>query len=398
MKRYYFLTAAICAACLLIASFYYDIWNRDGVDPVFRVGFLCENDESTPYTFNFLLAQNALTKEYGERVKLITRSNVQAGAAEEPLRELAELGCAVIFTNTHSDQVALIAGDYPDTQFCQVSFSGGVGTGEQPSNYHSFNGRIYEGEYISGLAAGMKLRELLDAGALRPEEALVGFVGTGETPEAISGFTAFLLGVRAEAPEATMRVRYTGAWSSYSREKACAEALIAEGCVVIAQNTGTIGPAVACETAAGQQRRVFHVGCHQTMLDVAPSATLTGARVNWTPYITGAVGAVLEGQEIERSVAGNIHGRDMVGGFDLGWVEMLELNEALAAEGTAQRLRQAEEDFRKNRLEVFRGNYVGVNPGDSADTCDLNRGYPENSQSSAPGFRYILRDVITVEK
>jgi basic membrane protein A len=213
----------------------------------------------------------------------------------------------------------------------------------------------------------------------------------------VSGFTAFLLGVRSVAPEATMRVRYTYAWSSYNREKACAKALIDEGCVVIGQHTDTIGPAMACEEAKGS-RPVIHVGYNQSMVDIAPSTSLISTRVNWTPYVVGAVEALLEGREIEKSIPGDVFGNDMCAGFDHNWVELTELNRQLAPYGAEEKLAKAVDALRRGTLEVFKGNYIGVDPDDPSDTVDLSKGYRENANSSWPTFHYLLKDVITVEE
>ena len=395
MKRYYLITLAICLLVLLAGSFVFDIWDGSPVLDKVKVGFIYENDESTPYTYNFFLAEQALKKEYGERVEILSRSNVREAETEEPLRELVDRGCQIVFINSYSEQVEKVAAECPRVQFCQVSFRS-VPNEKAPENYHTFKGRVYEGRYISGIVAGMKLREMISQGVIQPGEAVVGYVGAYGTEEVVSGFTAFLLGVRSVVPEATMRVRYTGTWSSFAAEKACAKALIDEGCVIISQHSDTIGPAIACEEAVSR-KKVYHVGYNQNMIDAAPYTSLISTRINWTPYIINAVGAVLSSKPIEKYVDATAFGRDMSAGFEKNWVELLELNKTIAAEGTQARIDQAMEAFRKNQLEVFRGNYIGVNPDSPADTIDLNQGYAENKFSSSPSFHYILKDVITVE-
>ena len=395
MKRYYITTAVICLLVLLTFSFVFDFWDQTPVVDELKVGFIYENDESTPYTYNFFLAQEALQKEYGERVQVLYKSNVRDTETEEPLRELADRGCRIIFVNSYCEQVEKIAREYPAVQFCQVSFRP-VPAENTPENYHTFKGKIYQGRYISGIVAGMKLLEMIDQGVIRPDEALVGYIGAFSTEEVVSGFTSFLLGVRSVCPEATMRVRYTGTWSSFVAEKNCAKALIDEGCVIISQHTDTIGPAMACEEALSQ-KKVYHLGYNQSTIDIAPYSSLISTRINWTPYITGAVGAVLASKPIEKYVDAAAHGRDMSAGFEKNWVEMLELNKPIAAEGTEARIAQTIEAFRKNQIDVFKGNYLGVNPDRPTDTIDLNQGFTENKDSSSPSFYYILKDVIIVE-
>ena len=193
-----------------------------------------------------------------------------------------------------------------------------------------------------------------------------------------------------------MRVRYTGAWSSYSREKACAKALIEEGCVVIAQHTDTIGPAIACEEAR-PERSVIHIGYNKDMSDIAPGTSLVSVRVNWTPYVVGAVEAVLNREPIEKAVEGSVHGNDISAGFDQGWVQVLDLNRKIAAYDTEEKLDRAIEALRKGSLEVFKGDYTGTNPDDPSDTIDLRGGYRENEKGSWPTFRYVLDGVIVEE-
>ena len=395
MKRVYITT--IVTALLVVAAFsmVYSVWDGAVRVDALKVGFIYENDESTPYTYNFMLGQEALEARLPGRVKVYTHTNVPEDESADAVHALVQDGCTIIFTNSYSGQFVEAAGKYPGVQFCQTSYNAGVHS-DTPPNYHTFNGAIYQARYVSGIAAGLKLRDMIDNRVIDAGQALVGYVGAYPSVEVISGYTAFLLGVRSVAPEATMRVRYTYAWSSYSREKACAKALIDEGCVVIGQHTDTIGPAMACEEAKAG-RTVIHVGYNQSMMDIAPSTSLIGTRVNWVPYVVGAVEALLEGREIEKSIPGAAFGNDMCAGFDQGWVELTELNRQLAPYGVEEKLNKAIDALRKGTLEVFKGNYTGVDPDDPSDTVDLSKGYKENANSSWPTFHFLLDDVITVE-
>lgn len=396
MKRVYITTVIASLLVLALFAAAYSVWERQpGADGIV-VGFIYENDESTPYTYNFTLAQKALERELGEKVSVQAKSNVPEGEVLDAAEELVRSGCEIVFTNSYSEQFLEAAQKYSQVQFCQNSYYAGEHE-DCPDNYHTFNGEIYQARYVSGIAAGLKLRDLIDTHALGADEALVGYVGAFPTVEVISGYTAFLLGVRSVAPEATMRVRYTGAWSSYSREKACAKALIEEGCVAISQHTDTIGPAMACEEASAE-RQVFYVGYNQDMIDVAPATSLVSVCVNWTPYVVGAVKAVLAREPIEEYVEGRAHGNDLSAGFDQNWVQVLTLNRQIAAYGTQEKLDRAVDALRKGGLEVFKGDYTGVNPDAPEDTVDLKQGYRENEKSSWPTFRYVLDDVIAVEE
>ena len=397
MKRNIIITAVICLAVLLTVSFVSRFWTRTGKEATLKIGFVYDSDQSTPYTNNFMLAQAEMEEELGSQVQTMTSSNVHDVDLEDTLRNMVRQGCGMIFTNVESNLVGGIAAEYPEVQFCQASLSGMKQTAE-PENYHTFNGEIYQARYVSGVVAGMKMRELLDSGVITAKEALVGFVGAFDNSEAISGFTAFLLGIHSVAPEATMRVKYIHAWDSYSLEKKAAQELINEGCVILSQYVDTVGVASACQEATVRGKQVYHVGYHQSMIDIAPAASLTSVRVNYAPYMIGAVQAVMNHRNIEKSVAGNVHGtNDISAGFDRGWTEVLELNTTITAAGTREKIDRTVENLQKGRIQVFQGNYIGVNPADPTDTIDLTGGYRENEDTSYPTFHYILRDYITIE-
>ena len=237
---------------------------------------------------------------------------------------------------------------------------------------------------------------MISDGVITENQALVGFVAAFPTSEVISGYTAFLLGIRSVVPQAVMQVCYTDTWSSYAHEKSAAQKLIDNGCVIISQHTDTIGPAIACEEAS-QKKEICFVGFNQSMSEVAPAASLVTSRVCWEPYVLAAVEAVKKDKSIESVVSGNIHGTDISAGFDKGWVEMVDLNQQVAAPGTEEAMNNAIAQFKRGKKDfVFKGNYIGVNPDDSSDTYDLSKGYIENEKSSYPLFSYMLSEIITV--
>lgn len=361
-----------------------------------KVGLIVDGDESTPYSENFIRAMDTMKMEFGDDIDIMIRCNVPYEDVDEVLRELADKGCDIIFTNSYGygETVKAVAAEYPAVQFCQATCDNADKS--MVSNYHTFMGEIYEGRYIAGMVAGLKLTELIDKGVIIPEEAWIGYVGAYPYPEVISGYTAFLLGARQTCPSARMRVKYTNTWTSYMKEKEIAGELIDEGCIIISQHSDTIGPAVMCESAE-TDHPVFHVGYNQDMIDVAPTTSLIGTRINWTPYIRDSIKATMNNRKIEEVIRGHVHGNDIGAGFEKGWVEMLELNPAIAPEGGAELVNRSIEDFKNGRIHVFRGDYIGLNPTDPSDSWDLNTEYPENSDSSAPTFRYVLKDVIVVE-
>ncbi len=391
------LIASLLSIYFLYMYRYLNAWVGD-TKKIVTVGLVLDGDESTPYSANFIRAAESLRTEYGNSIRIIERNNVPYEDVEQVIRDLANRGCDIIFTNSYgySFTVKEIAAEYPSIQFCQAT---GDNAADAPflSNYHTFMGAIYQGRYITGLVAGLKLQELINSGVIAPDEALIGYVGAYPYPEVISGYTAFYLGVRHTCPTAVMKVRYSYKWTSYMTEKELAEQLISEGCIIISQHSDTIGPAVSCENARCAHP-VYHVGYNQDMIDVAPTTSLIGCRINWAPYMIQAVKAVMNDQDIENVVNGNIHGNDVGAGFEKDWVEMLELNPAIAPNGSQDLIDKTIRDMALGNCHVFFGDFTGVNPDDPSDTWDLNKEYMENSSSSAPTFHYILQDVITVEE
>ena len=395
MKRVYITTALTCLVMLAAFIGCFRVLNLTGGRDSLKVGFIYDNDESTPYTYNFSLARDAVAKKYGEKVEILTCSNVLDEEMEEPLRELADDGCDIIFFNGYSEKVRQLAPEYPDIQFCQTSYMDMYGQ-NVPANYHTFKGEAYQGRYVSGIAAGLKIKQMISDGIISGDRAVVGFVAAFPTSEVISGYTAFLLGIRSVVPQAVMQVCYTGTWSSYAQEKAAAQKLLDNGCVIISQHTDTIGPAIACEELLNE-REVCFVGYNQSMSEVAPGSSLVTSRICWEPYVLSAVDALMMNKKIESVVSGRIHGTDVSAGFEKGWVEMIDLNLQAAAPGTREAMDSAIEQFRRgNDSFVFRGDYTGTDPDDPSDTIDLRNGYLENENTSYPLFHYVLNDIITI--
>jgi len=398
MKRVYVTTVLTCLVILAAFIVFFRLLNLSGGRDHLKIGFVYDNDESTPYTYNFSLAKDELEKKYGDRVEILTCSNVMDDEMEEPLRELAEQGCDVIFFNGYSELVMQLAPEYPEVQFCQTSYAD-LSDKTVPSNYHTFKGEAYQGRYVSGIAAGMKIQQMIQEGSITEDEAIVGFVAAFPTSEVISGYTAFLMGVRSIVPSATMHVCYTETWSSYALEKSAAGQLIDDGCVVVSQYTDTIGPAIACEEALQEKKEVYFVGFNQSMSEVAPGTSLVTARICWEKYILAAVKAVMSNKKIESVVSGHVRGNDAFAGFEEGWVEMVDLNLQVAATGTQEAMDRAIDQFKRGNVSfVFKGNYVGVNPDDPTDTIDLQKGYVENEKTSYPLFHYVLKDVIIIDE
>ena len=395
------LLCAVIAALLALSVFYFIYrynYNTEEAKDVVTVGFVYDGDESTPYTANFIHAAKQLKAEYGKKVKIIERFNVPTEEAEETLKELAEKKCDIIFTNTYEygETAKKVAESYPKIQFCAATCDN---ANEKPiiENYHTFMGEIYQGRYVSGLAAGAKLSEMIKDGTISSSQAIVGYVAAFPHAEVISGYTAFFLGVREQCPSAVMKVKYVNTWNSFALEEKAANDLINKGCVIISHHTNSIGTAVACEES-DRELPAYHVGYNQDMSEIAPTTELISCRLDWAPYYKSAVEALLKGENIEKHLDANIHGNDASAGFDEGWVTMYDPNPAIASNNCKKIIDTAIAEISKHNAHIFKGDYKGTDPSDPSDTYDLNNEYFENKDSSAPSFHYVLDDIITIEE
>ena len=366
-----------------------------------KVGLICIGDENDQgFTYNFVRATetaSAQLKKKGINVEWIIKYNLIEG---DPVavanEELAEEGCAVIFNNSYGQEPAMlrVAPNYPNVQFVGCTNEGSWK--DDLDNTHNAFAKIYEGRYVAGVAAGMKLQQMIDEGTITADQAVIGYVGAYSFAEVVSGYTAYYLGAKSVCPSVTMKVQFVGSWSDATLEANAAQALIDQGCVMISHHSNTIGSAIACEDARKSGLNVYHIGYNQDMMNVAPTASLTSCRIDWTPYIISAVEAVVEKEKIESNIKGKINGYDASGGFKEGWVKMFGVNTAAAAEGSKDLVADTIKDMSKGKTHVFKGDYTGVDPNDPNDTYDLNKEYIENEKSSAPTFHYVIKDIITV--
>jgi basic membrane protein A len=229
------------------------------------------------------------------------------------------------------------AQEAPEVQFCHAT--GTKAHTEGLDNYHNAFASIYEGRFLAGVAAGMKLNEMIEEGVIAEDEAKVGYVGAFTYAEVISGFTSFFLGVRHECPSATMEVTFTGSWYDETAEKEGANKLIQNGCVLISQHADSMGAPTACETAG-----VPNVSYNGSTQDVAPNTFIVSSRIDWAPYYTYAIETFMKGENIEA---------DWTGTLATGSVVLTEINEQAAAAGTAEKIEEVKAALEAGEVHVF---------------------------------------------
>ena len=364
----------------------------------FKVGFITLHDENSTYDLNFINAAKEACETLGVEYTLIT--NVPEGQeCYDKAAELADAGCNIIFADSfgHEDYMIQAAKDFPDVQFCHST--GTKAHTEGLSNYHNAFASIYEGRYLAGVAAGMKLNEMIENGEFTADEAKMGYVGAFTYAEVISGYTSFFLGARSVCPTVTMEVTFTGSWYDETAEKEGAQKLIQNGCKLISQHADSFGAPTACETAG-----VPNVSYNGSTASVGPNTYIISSRIDWAPYYIYAIKACMNGEAIDT---------DWTGTLATGSVVLSELNEKVAAAGTQEALDQVKAELEAGTRHVFDittftvdgkqlDSYmadVDTDPDYTPDTEAIKDGYfAESSDRSAPYFNLYIDGITLLDQ
>lgn len=306
-----------------------------------KVGFIFLHDENSTYDKNFINAANEVKKALGlSDDQVVFKTNIpESNECYEAAADLADRGCDVVFADSfgHEPFMAQAAQEFPDVQFCHATGTTAHTAGL--ANFHNAFASIYEGRYMAGIAAGMKLNEMIEKGEFTAEEAKIGYVGAFTYAEVISGYTAFFLGARSVCPSATMEVQFTGSWYDETAEKEAANTLINRGCKVISQHADSMGAPTACETAG-----VPNISYNGSTIEACPNTFILSSSINWAPYFTYMIESVMNGTEIAN---------DWCGGIAEGSVVLTDVNEKAAAAGTAEAIEAAEQKLIAGELHVF---------------------------------------------
>ena len=304
-----------------------------------KVGFICLHDEQSTYDLNFINAAKAACEKLGITDYVIKTNIPEGKECYDTAADMADSGCKIIFADSfgHEDFMIQAAKEFPDVQFCHST--GTKAHTENLPNYHNAFAAIYEGRYLAGIAAGMKLNQMIADGKITADQCKVGYVGAYTYAEVISGYTSFFLGVRSVCPTATMDVIFTGSWYDEKIEKESAIKLMDGGCVLISQHADSMGAPSACES-----RGVPNVSYNGSTISVGPNTYIISSRINWEPYYEYAIKATAAGEAIPA---------DWTGTIEAGSVQLTDLNTAVAADGTQAAIDAAMAAMAAGTLHVF---------------------------------------------
>ncbi|MBO6017686.1 MAG: BMP family ABC transporter substrate-binding protein [Oscillospiraceae bacterium] len=310
--------------------------------PAFKAGFIFLHDETSTYDLNFMNAAKEACEKLGlqEGTGYIIKTNIPEGQeCYDAAAELVDEGCNFIFADSfgHESFMIMAAKEFPDVQFCHATGTQAHTVGLD--NYHNGFASIYEGRFLGGVAAGLKLNEMIEAGTITEDQAKVGYIGAFPYAEVKSGYTSFFLGVRYVCPSAKMDVTFTNSWYDPTLEKEGAIKLINNGCVLISEHADSMGAPTECESNGIPF--VFYNG--SAAVD-CPNTFIVASRIDWAPYMEYAMTCAMNGEQIPA---------DWTGTIATGSVKMTEVNEKAAAAGTVEKLAEVQALLEDGSLKVF---------------------------------------------
>ncbi|MBQ6564929.1 MAG: BMP family ABC transporter substrate-binding protein [Clostridia bacterium] len=354
------LALALCLSCAAVLA--------DGIAKEnIKIGFIFLHDENSTYDLNFLNAAKEACEKLG--VAYVLKTNIPEG--QECYETAAELiedeGCNIIFADSFGHESFMIqaAKEYPEVQFCHAT--GTRAHTEGLANYHNAYASIYEGRFLAGVAAGLKLNEMIANGQFTAEEAKMGYVGAYPYAEVKSGYTSFFLGARSICPSVTMEVTFTNSWYDEALEKEGATKLINDGCKLISQHADSMGAPTACEDAG-----IPDVSYNGSTVAACPNTFIVSSRINWEPYFEYMVNCVANGEAIAA---------DWTGTIASGSVELSAVNEQAAAAGTVEKIAEVMAALEDGSVKVYDINTFTVNGAKLesylADVDDMGDYVPE---------------------
>lgn len=338
MKKILALVLAVVMATFCLASCGDKKESKKDSSEKMKVGFICLHDENSTYDKNFIDAANKACDELD--VIPVFKTNIpENNECYETAADLADSGCKIVFADSfsHEDYLIKAAKEFPDVQFCHAT--GTKAHTSDVKNFHNAFASIYEGRYLAGVAAGLKIQEMIDAGKVKKDEAKIGYVGAFTYAEVISGYTSFYLGAKSIVDTATMEVQFTGSWYDEAKEKEAAQKLINDKCVLISQHADSMGAPTACETAG-----IPDVSYNGSTADACPNTFIVSSRIDWTPYYKYIINCVKDGKAIDT---------DWTGTIATGSVALTEVNEKAAAKDTQAKIDAVKADLEAGKVHVF---------------------------------------------
>lgn len=318
--------------------------------------------------------------------QIVYRYSVKGNeACYDTANELVSLGCGLIISNgyRHQSYLSLAANEHSDVEF--VVIGGDTAKSVDRDNFHNACTSIYEARYISGVAAGYKILDMLEKDLITPADfdddgnLMIGYVGTLPSAAATSSYTAFYLGVKSVYEDVSMCVQFANKRSDLEAEISTATQLIEQGCIILAQHNGSHGVATAVRMAQDSGKARYYVGFDNDTSDVCPDGQIIYAQNIWSVYYKQLLSQVINGENIPT---------DYLLGFNEGAISVSPVNEHCLAdvqdEIDAVTQQIVDGELHVFSIDKFTKNSKRVNTSYVTDTDD--DGIPDKDQAIFDGY------------
>ncbi len=353
--------------------------------PDIKIGMLCLHDRNSTYDKNFIEAMEEVQRELGLRDdQVIIKTGIpEDDTCYQEAMNLVDAGCNIIFADSFGHEAYMLKAAKKAPKVLFAHATGTRAHTENLPNYVNAFASIYEGRFLAGVAAGLKLNEMAKGDVATAEEAKMGYVGAYTYAEVVSGYTSFYLGAKSVCPNVTMDVQFTGSWYDETAEKEAANLLIEKGCKLISQHADSMGAPNACEAA-----KVPNVSYNGSTAKACPDTFIVSSRINWAPYYKYLAEQMqnAKGDVKKANVA-----KDWTGTLATGSVELTAFGKAAAA-GTAEKVAEIKAKLEKGELHVFDTNNFKVN-GKKLETYMANVNFEANEK----GFDNNTPDTQVIE-
>ena len=368
---------SLCLAVLMLASLAASMTSCGSSSDDFKLGVILLHDEASTYDLNFIEAVNRAKEQLGLKdSQVILKRNIgESNDCYEAAADLVDEGCDIIFADSFGHETYMIkaAKEFPNVQFCHAT--GTMAHTENLPNFHNAFASIYEGRFLAGVAAGLKLNEMISSGKITADKAKMGYVGAFTYAEVISGYTSFYLGAKSVCPSVTMEVQFTGSWYDEIKEKDAATALINNNCVLISLHADSMGAPSVCE-----EKNVPNVSYNGSTVASCPNTFIVSSKIDWTPYFVYIV---------NQHKAGEAIAADWTGTLSTGSVVLSDVNTTAAAAGTVEKIEEVKAALIAGTTRVFDASTFTV--GGKALTSyiadvDTDANYEKDTEVIADGY------------
>jgi len=327
--------------------------NEDGKS--IKIGVILVGDDTEGYTKAHMDGIKAAASELNiADSNIIWKYKVEENSScYDAAADLVASGCNIIISNSYGHQTFMVqaAEKFKDVTF--VAMTGDFAAISGSDNMKNAFTKVYESRYVSGVVAGLKLKELLDSNTLTKDvqpdsfdangNVKIGYVGAFDYAEVVSGYTAFYLGIKSVVSNVVMDVKYTNSWFDIDKEAAAAEALVAQGCVIIGQHADSTGAPAAVQKLLTSGKICYSIGYNVDMLETAPEAALTSATNTWKVFYKEAFQSVMDGKALAA---------DWAEGYSKDAVAITKLGNSCAA-GTEDYVNNVIAKLKDGSLKVF---------------------------------------------